>query len=59
MCYSNCPYENWEGECINIKMRGTKYSHCYDDLQEVYPDDYGEDDYGKIIMMKEISLLGF
>ena len=31
MCYSNCPYENYHGECTQPKMMGTKYSHCCDE----------------------------
>jgi hypothetical protein len=45
MCYSSCPYENFHGECIQPKMRHTKYAHCYVEHEEFYPDDYEEDDY--------------
>jgi len=45
MCYSNCPYENYHGECTQPKMIGTKYSHCCDDshcCDEENNDEYEE-----------------
>ena len=28
MCYMNCIYEDWEGECNNSKMMGTSMAKC-------------------------------
>jgi len=42
MCYSNCPYENYHGECTQPKMMGTKYSHCCDEEDEEEYDEYEE-----------------
>jgi len=42
MCYSNCPYENYHGECTQPKMMGTKYSHCCDEEDEENNDEYEE-----------------
>ena len=31
MCYMNCPYENYDGECRDSKMMGTPKAGCCDD----------------------------
>ena len=28
MCYMNCPYEDFHGECTDPKMMGTEHSGC-------------------------------
>ena len=44
MCYSNCPYENYHGECTQPKMMGTKGSHCWDGENEENEKEYEEYD---------------
>lgn len=33
-CYSNCPGENWHGDCVKPKMQGTPHAHCYEEEDE-------------------------
>lgn len=41
MCYSRCPGENWEGECVRPSIQGRPGSFCYDgdDNQEKEEED--------------------
>lgn len=34
MCYSNCPGENWQGECVKPSLQNTLEAHCYDGDKE-------------------------
>ncbi len=34
MCYINCPYENYYGECTQPKMMGTEHSGCREEPTE-------------------------
>lgn len=36
MCYSNCPYENWNGECIGIGFMKKGRPHCFEMTDEEF-----------------------
>ena len=46
MCYSNCPYERWSGECSGNKKRNLGVPHCHeeDDDEPLDADDDGDSD---------------
>ena len=46
MCYSNCPYERWSGECSGRKKWNLGVPHCHeeDDEEPLAADDDGDRD---------------
>jgi len=34
MCFMNCPYEDYWGECSNTKMMGTEHAGCRNEEDE-------------------------
>lgn len=38
MCFMNCPYEDFTGECANRKMMGTAMAFCCIDDEDLIED---------------------
>lgn len=34
MCYSNCPYENYDGECRGMKKLNKGKPHCFEEVSD-------------------------
>ncbi len=56
MCYSNCPYENWNGECSGMHSLKKGRPHCFNEVTneewiaeaeagDKYDDDDDDDEY--------------
>ena len=45
MCYSGCPYENWEGACTGIGPLKKGRPHCFDVTDEEWEKQAAEDRY--------------